>query len=68
MGSTADPPYVLMMLRATAPPRNLTLSGFIAEESERIEYSKLVLEVTVSKGRPTNLQAIEVKRSFNLNA
>jgi hypothetical protein len=57
------------MLNATVcPPRNLTLSGFIAEESERIEYSKLVLEVTVSKGRPTNLQAIEVKRRFNLNA
>ena len=40
----------------------------LAEESERIGYGKLVLEVTVSKGRPTNLQAIEVKRSFNLNA
>lgn len=42
--------------------------GFIADESERIGYGKLVLELTVHKGRPTNLQATEVKRSFNLNA
>jgi len=44
------------------------IMGFIADESERIGYGKLVLEVTVFKGKPTNLQAIEVKRSFNLNA
>jgi hypothetical protein len=42
--------------------------GFIADESDRIQYGKLTLEITVHKGKPTNLQAIEVKRSFNLNA
>ena len=42
--------------------------GFISDESDRIGYGKLVFEVTVFKGKPTNLQAIEVKRSFNLNA
>jgi hypothetical protein len=53
----------------TAPlHRRRTIIGFTAEGAERIGYGKLVLDVTVSKGSPTNLQAIEVKRSFSLNA
>ena len=41
--------------------------GFILQESERIGYGKIALEITVLKGRPTNIQGTEVKRSFNLN-
>jgi len=41
--------------------------GFIADEADRIQYGRLTLEITVHKGKLTNLQAIEVKRSFNLN-
>lgn len=39
---------------------------FIGTEAARIEYGKLFIEVTVLKGRPTNIQA-ETKRSHNLN-
>lgn len=39
---------------------------FINTEVSRIEYGKLFLEVTVLKGRATNIQG-ETKRSLNLN-
>jgi hypothetical protein len=39
---------------------------FISTETERIQYGKLFIEVTVLKGRATNIQG-ETKRSLNLN-
>jgi hypothetical protein len=41
--------------------------SFITEESSRIGFGKLFIEVTVAKGRATNIQA-ETKRSMNLNS
>ena len=42
--------------------------GFLSEEASHIGYGKLTLEVTVHNGKLTNIQATEVRRSFNLNA
>lgn len=39
---------------------------FIHVEAKRIEYGKLLVEVTVNNGRITNIQA-ETKRSMNIN-
>ena len=40
--------------------------ALIEEEAIRIEYGKLLIEVTVLKGKATNLQD-ETKRSMNIN-
>ena len=40
--------------------------NFILEEAERIEYGKLLIEVTILNGKPTNIQG-ETKRSENIN-
>lgn len=42
------------------------LLGFISGESDRIQYGKIILEITVYKGKPTNAQSSEIKRSLNL--
>lgn len=44
------------------------LLSFIAEEATRIGYGKIMFEITVHKGKLTNIQATEVRRSFNLNS
>jgi hypothetical protein len=38
----------------------------IEEETSRIQYGKVLVEITVHKGKCTNIQA-ETKRSVNLN-
>lgn len=48
------------------PEHASAIIDLINEESARIEYGKLFIEVTVLKGRATNIQA-ETKRSHNLN-
>jgi hypothetical protein len=40
--------------------------AFIEEEARRIKFGKLLVEVTVLKGRCTNIQA-ETRRSLNVN-
>ena len=39
----------------------------IREEASRIEYGKLKSEMTVHKGRITNIQTERVRRSQNIN-
>lgn len=39
---------------------------FIEEETRRVHYGKLFIEVTVAKGKATNIQC-ETKRSMNIN-
>lgn len=39
--------------------------SFITDESKRINYGKLFVEVTVANGRATNIQC-ETKKSMNL--
>ena len=40
---------------------------FINEETRRISYGKLFIEVTIANGRATNVQC-ETKRSKNINS
>lgn len=42
------------------------ITAFVAEEARRVQFGKLLIEVTVMKGHPTNIQC-ETKRSRNLN-
>jgi hypothetical protein len=39
---------------------------FIEEEKDRIQYGKLYIEITITKGNTTNIQA-ETKRSMNVD-
>lgn len=39
---------------------------FVEEEVDRIQYGKLIIEVTVMKGQATNVQG-ETRRSMNIN-
>ena len=43
------------------------LLGFIEEEAERIEYGKIVFEITVHNKKMTNVQSKPSTRSFSLN-
>lgn len=40
--------------------------NFVEEETERIQYGKLFIEITVMNGKMTNMQA-ETRRSKNIN-
>ena len=40
---------------------------FIGEETSRINYGKIFVEVTVAAGKATNIQC-ETKRSMNINS
>jgi hypothetical protein len=42
--------------------------GFLADEAAHVGYGKLILEVNVHNGKLTNIQATEVRRSYNLNS
>lgn len=48
------------------PQHQSQIAKFIEEEVSRIEFGKLFVEITVMKGKTTNIQA-ETKRSMNLN-
>ncbi|MFA6158888.1 MAG: hypothetical protein WC763_04700 [Candidatus Paceibacterota bacterium] len=49
------------------PDEHMTkMVGFIEEEVSRIQYGKILIEITVLKGKCTNVQA-ETRRSMNLN-
>jgi len=39
----------------------------IREEAERVGYGKLAIDMTIHKGKVTNIQAEHVRRSENIN-
>lgn len=49
-----------------SPEIKSQILSLVEEETGRIQYGKIMIEITVAKGKCTNIQA-ETKRSLNLN-
>lgn len=46
---------------------NSQIETEIVSEAQRIEFGKIILEITVNKGKITNLQTTQITKSKNIN-
>jgi len=50
-------------LRAPSTKPEQMLLGFVIDEASRIQYGKIVIEVTVRNGKLASIQSTEIKRT-----